>query len=132
MQFTTRRLCYILLAIALSLPLIRPIEDPDMWWHLRNGQYILTTFRVPRTDTYSFTNLGKPWFAPEWLSEAAMYGVYYLSGPVGLLVIFALISAGVFFFMARCTEARRLRLDRLDADRASITAFSRALFEVRA
>src|SRR5207249_4337608 len=75
-RLTTRRVCYTVLALHLFLVLIAPIYDPDVWWHLRTGQYIFQTLRVPRTDIYSFTVFGKPWFAPEWLSEAAMYGIY--------------------------------------------------------
>jgi len=105
MTLTTRRLCFLLLGLHLFLVLIRPIEDPDLWWHLRHGQYMLQTFHVPRVDTYSYTTVGRAWFAPEWLSEAAMYLIYDLLGFGGLLVVFALISAAVFVWVARHSEA---------------------------
>ena len=104
-QLTARRVCYVVLGLHLFLVLIRPINDPDIWWHLRTGQYICQTVSIPRTDVYSFTAFGKPWIAHEWLSQTAMYGIYYLSGWVGLIVVSALVTAAVYFFVARHSEA---------------------------
>ena len=104
-RLTTGRVCYTVLALHLFLVLITPIYDPDLWWHLRIGQYIFQTLRVPRADIYSFTVFGKPWLVPEWLSEAAMYGIYLLSGWRGLIVVFALINATAFLYIARRAQA---------------------------
>jgi hypothetical protein len=45
-------------------------RDSDAGWHIRNGEAILSTSTLPRTDPYSFTREGQPWFAWEWLSTA--------------------------------------------------------------
>src|SRR5215470_7640854 len=29
--------------------------DPDLWWHLKNGENILATHHWPTTDSFSFT-----------------------------------------------------------------------------
>jgi len=104
-QLTTKRVCFIVLGLHLFLVLVRPINDPDIWWHLRTGQYILQSFHVPRTDIYSFTAFGRPWIAPEWLLESVMYALYYLFGWIGLNVISALVSALVFLYVARHCQA---------------------------
>ena len=36
------------------------IIDPDLWWHLRTGELIVATHRIPRVDLYSFTIPGEP------------------------------------------------------------------------
>jgi hypothetical protein len=74
----------------------RPVDDPDVWWHLRTGQYIVQTHSVPHHDIYSFTNPGKPWIAHEWLSEVILYGVYRGLGWAGLIVIFGFVVGGAF------------------------------------
>ena len=38
-------------------------RDSDAGWHIRTGEAILTTGNLPRTDPYSFTRGGQPWFA---------------------------------------------------------------------
>src|ERR1019366_2134047 len=55
-------------------------DDPDLWWHLRNGQIIWNTHTLPSTDTFSFTALGHPWVAHEWLAEMTLYAEYRYGG----------------------------------------------------
>src|SRR5215813_12466205 len=45
------------------------ISDGDCGWHIRTGDLILKTRAVPHTDPFSFSRVGQPWFAWEWLSE---------------------------------------------------------------
>ena len=51
-------------------------SEGDTWWHIRTGEEILATHKVPHTDSYSWTAAGTPWIAYEWLGEAAMAGAY--------------------------------------------------------
>jgi hypothetical protein len=48
------------------------IVDPDLWWHIKNGQNILKTHSWPTTDPYSFTIQGTPWLAYEWLGDVTI------------------------------------------------------------
>src|SRR5580693_2662983 len=41
--------------------------DPDVWWHIKQGEVIVATHHVPTTDVYSLTLAGRPWTAYEWL-----------------------------------------------------------------
>jgi hypothetical protein len=79
----------------------RPLSDPDFWWHLKTGQYILQTGNIPRTDFFSFTNFGKEWIAHEWLSEAIFYSVYSRLGFNSLIFIFAILTALAFWIAFR-------------------------------
>jgi hypothetical protein len=38
-------------------------RDSDTGWHIRTGEAILSGAGFPRTDPYSFTRTGAPWFA---------------------------------------------------------------------
>src|ERR1043166_2976601 len=104
-QLTTRRVCYTILALHAFLVLIRPINDPDIWWHLRTGQYIRENLGIPRVDIYSFTAVGKPWIAHEWLSELFMYEAFHIGAWLGLIVVSSLITAAVFVCLARKCDA---------------------------
>src|SRR6266481_5500809 len=68
------------------------VVDPDVWWHIKVGQDILRTHHFPTTDPYSFTALGTPWIAYEWLGEIALALMYRVGGVVSLCVF--LIAVG--------------------------------------
>lgn len=63
----------------------RPIEDLDIWWHLKTGQWIAQTGVVPRTDIFSYVIGGKPWVTFEWLSQWFFYQIWSAAGPLGLI-----------------------------------------------
>src|SRR5207248_4716743 len=76
---------------------IQPVTDPDFWWHLTTGNWILSQHAIPRTDLYTYTVAGHRWITHEWLSEvvlAALYAVGRL--PLESLVLGALTWAGFF------------------------------------
>ena len=43
----------------------RPLADPDIGWHIRTGELILSTHEISRRDPFSSTMHGQPWFAWE-------------------------------------------------------------------
>ncbi len=66
--------------------------DPDVWWHLKNGELILATHHWPTGDPYSFTVAGQPWLAYEWLGDVVLAVTWRLGGIrafEGLLMVLA-------------------------------------------
>lgn len=61
-------------------------DDPDMWWHLKTGQVIWKTHRIPTTDLFSYTTHHHAWVPHEWLSQVLIYSAYRLVGYSGLMV----------------------------------------------
>ncbi len=85
----------LLLTVLYLLPLaaaIRPITDPDIWWHLRTGQWIIEHGAVPRVDLFSTYGMGKPWIAYSWLFDVLVYGFYQAFGLVGIVLYTAVLS----------------------------------------
>src|SRR6266699_872143 len=69
------------------------VVDPDIWWHLRNAEYLFQHHQFPRADMYSFTVEGHPWINHEWLSEIPYYLAWRAGGLGGVnAVMFATIS----------------------------------------
>ena len=69
------------------------VVDPDIWWHLRNAEYLFQHHQFPRADMYSFTVVGQPWINHEWLSEIPYYLAWRAGGLGGVnAVMFATIS----------------------------------------
>jgi hypothetical protein len=69
-------------------------RDSDTGWHIRTGEAILATGQLPRTDPYSWTRGGEPWFAWEWGADALMGAAHRSRGPSGVVALYvAAISA---------------------------------------
>jgi hypothetical protein len=60
------------------------IQDPDIWWHLRNAEYLFQHHQLPRQDMFSFTVAGYPWINHEWLAEIPYYLAWRAAGLVGV------------------------------------------------
>jgi hypothetical protein len=69
--------------------------DPDMWWHVRTGELILSTHRWATTDPYSYTAAGAPWMSCEWLGDVFFAVVYRLGGLRGLEALLAVLASAV-------------------------------------
>lgn len=74
-------------------------RDSDAGWHIRTGERILDTGMVPRTDPYSFTRAGQPWFAWEWASDVAAGAIHRAAGLTGVALFYGVvIAAGVWLW----------------------------------
>jgi len=71
-------------------------RDGGTGWHLRTGQIILASHAVPRTDPFSVSNVGKAWYAWEWLSDAAMGAAFNFAGLYGISLLTSLVVAATF------------------------------------
>jgi hypothetical protein len=77
----------------------RPLADPDIGWHIRTGEQILTTHSLPRTDPFSSTMQGQPWFAWEWLYDIVLGILYQACGLNGVVWFCAVLVAGIFVLL---------------------------------
>jgi len=80
-------------------------NDPDVFWHLRTGEWILQHHAVPRVDPFSWTLAGKPWQAYSWLFELIVFKLFQSQGLVGIVTytsaMVAAITAALFFMIKR-------------------------------
>ncbi|MGD0215652.1 MAG: hypothetical protein ABSB87_20710, partial [Terriglobales bacterium] len=81
----------------------RNAVDPDLWWHLRTGQWIMETGHVPHFDPFSFTRAGEPWVSHEWLSEVVFYELWKHGEAAALIVFSAVVTTvGFMLLYLRC------------------------------
>jgi hypothetical protein len=82
------------------------LNDPDIWWHMRNAQFLVKQHHFPRQDMYSFTAAGQPWINTEWLSEIPFYLAYRALGISGLKSLtFILPSIMILLLLYLCFQA---------------------------
>ena len=103
---TTKHTFLAVLFIGLFAMGARNVVDPDVWWHLKTGEYIAQHKTIPHTDPFSYTRAGKPWVAHEWLTELGMYELQHHGGFGSLIILFAAFVAIAFFLLyLRCGPA---------------------------
>src|SRR5499426_928111 len=106
---TLRRLVIVLLVYCIPTFLaIVPVVDPDIWWHLRTGQWIANHAQVPATDSFSAYGSGKPWVAYSWLFEILIYALFTKLGVIGILVFTVSTSLPVTLVLHGALRQARL------------------------
>lgn len=85
----------ILFMITGSDRVVQPLEDPDIYWHLRNAWQLLHSGHFIRTETWTFTVGGQPWINFEWLAEIPYYFAYRWFGDRGLYVVMMLLVSAI-------------------------------------
>src|SRR5215469_10463761 len=87
------------------------LSDSDTGWHIRAGEWILKSWRIPSTDLFSFTATGQSWFAWEWLSDVWMAATHSNFGLAGIVTVNLLILGCTSLCIYRVTlEECELRL----------------------
>ena len=81
------------------------LSDGDTGWHIRTGELILQTGRVPVADPFSFSRSQQPWFAWEWLADVVFAQTWRWRGLAGV----AALAGAVLALAATATLGRILR-----------------------
>lgn len=81
MTFKKAYLFYFALAAIATVLCVRIVHEPDLWWQLRTGEYIIEKGTVPDVDVFSFTYDGKPWLNVKWGFEVIQATIANALGP---------------------------------------------------
>lgn len=92
---------YLLICLAFAfvfLSGITKLQDVDIWYHMKAGEYVAQTRSIPHTDVFAVTP-GQEWIAHDWLAELGLYGIYKAAGVNGLILVKALLTTAVFLVL---------------------------------
>ncbi len=96
-----------MLGVLVFTPLsVRLLGDAGIGWHIRTGQLILATHRIPRVDVFSATMRGKTWFAWEWLYDLLVGWLERGAGLKAVVWFTAAMIAAVFAWTFRLLVRR--------------------------
>src|SRR5207245_6073071 len=84
----------------------RLLGDAGIGWHIRNGEVMLRTHMITRTDAFSYTMRGRRWLAWEWLYDATIGAVHQSLGLNGVVFFTATAIAFTFALTFRLLLAR--------------------------
>src|SRR6202049_1921258 len=65
--------------------IVRRGGDPDIFWHISTGQWMVDHHQVISHDVFTFTVQGNRWVDPEYITEIIIYALFKAAG-------FALVS----------------------------------------
>jgi hypothetical protein len=101
-------LIFIILLAAMTVGLLAPrlLGDAGIGWHIRNGEQMLRTRSITRTDPFSVTMGGQPWYAWEWLYDVGIAGIHHWLGLNGVVLFTAVIIAATFALALRLSLRR--------------------------
>ena len=103
---TTERLLILFAPGILVLLSLNKIGDPDLWWHLKTGEWILDHRAIPRNGLWSWVGEEREWLTHEWLFDVLAAGLYRLAGLPSLVVAKAVLVGVAFLIVARHARAR--------------------------
>lgn len=108
-KYLTPRNAFLLLGVLFIFFIsLRPPFDPDMGWHLMDGEYLFAhNFVVAHHDIFSFTMPDFPLVMHEWASDIVMYFIYANWGLLALSLFFAAVTTLAFLLAAFGVGARR-------------------------
>ena len=78
------------------------VSDPDIWWHMRTGEWIFQQHAIPHADPFCVS--AQPWVAYSWLFDAFIYQVashWDLVGIVAYTIGMWLAITGFLFRLIR-------------------------------
>lgn len=78
---------------------IKSIKEPDIWWQLATGQWILDSKSIPTTDVFSFTFFGVSWVNIKWGFEVIIALLAQFFSPASIPVLQVLVSIGIIYYL---------------------------------
>lgn len=90
-----------------------PGSDPDIWWHMAAGRWILHHHAFPEVDAFSRLSPSPGWHAYSWLFDVLTYSLHHafgLVGTMGLVVVMMLAIMGALHRMVAHLQADFLKV----------------------
>ncbi len=90
-----KQLLWIFLAIFFGLYICQSVADPDLWWHIAVGRWIIAHGEVPQVDLWNMFSNGELWRAYSWSVEILFAWVERMWQGRGLMVLQVLFACAV-------------------------------------
>src|SRR5271157_1273127 len=100
---------------------IRNLREPDLWWILRTGEWIVKHLSVPNKDVFSYTFQNSPWINIKWLYEVIAYGLQQIGGAEFILITQVIVNALFFLFAYKIYQ--QLRISQGKAEKTPTAGF---------
>jgi tetratricopeptide (TPR) repeat protein len=86
----------------LQLYMNSELSDPDIWLHLKTGEYIMQNKTIPKLDMYSASTAGKTWIDHSPLTQVIFYWAFNSGGPDKLIYLSCVVILLAFLLLFFC------------------------------
>lgn len=111
MKRFTYRLPYLLCFLVAFVLAMKQLREPDIWWQLLSGRWMLEHGAITRTDVFSYTMAGHRWINVKWLYEIFIAIIEKGFGPEGVLLLQGLVNIVIVYFLLRILKNFSARLN---------------------
>ncbi|GAB4029132.1 MAG: hypothetical protein Fur0012_03080 [Elusimicrobiota bacterium] len=98
-----------LAGLIFSLPFyLMPVNNPDIFWHLSSGKFIVSNLTIPSKDFLSWTMKGAQWLDFEWLTQVIYYLLYISFSIKALYFLKIALVSGYLFITALLLREKKV------------------------
>jgi tetratricopeptide (TPR) repeat protein len=98
-ELTAWRIAALLLLATAWVIGIKQLREPDLWWQLRTGEWILSHGRVMAKDIFSYTFQGTSWINVKWGFEVIIALFSKIGGPEFVMLFQSVINLLILYFL---------------------------------
>lgn len=95
------RLPYLLCYLSAFVLGMKQLREPDMWWQLLTGEWMLENGEVTRQDMFSYTMEGTRWVNVKWLYEVIIAFLEKGLGPHGVMLLQSVVNVAIVYILLR-------------------------------
>lgn len=92
-----RQILWLAIVVATGTYICGPLMDPDLWWHITVGRWMLAHHQLPSVDLWNRFALNTPWRPYSWSNEIIFAWLDQHFGAHGLLSFKILIGVSLAF-----------------------------------
>jgi hypothetical protein len=100
-RITPGQLLVVAAFVVILCVLVRRGGDPDIFWHLVTGQWMVDHHQIVSHDLFTFTVSGKQWIDPEYTTEIIAYLIFKLGGLTLVSLAFGAVAVLGFLLIWR-------------------------------
>lgn len=94
-----RKIIIILVALCAFALGMKQLREPDVWWQLLAGRWMLEHGAVTHTDVFSYTMHGAKWINVKWLYEVIIAFLEKGLGPEAVLLLQSTVNLAIVWLL---------------------------------
>ena len=87
--------------VAILIVICRRVGDPDFWWHMETGSWIIDHGALPSHELFTYTATNRVWADQEWGSEVLGELIFRAGGFIAFSLAYAAVTWVGFWFIWR-------------------------------
>jgi tetratricopeptide (TPR) repeat protein len=105
MKFNLKTLLFLIIALCAFALGMKQLREPDIWWQLLSGRWMIEHGAITHSDVFSYTMTGKPWINVKWLYEILIATLEKGLGPESVLLLQAIVNVVIIGLLYKTLNA---------------------------